>query len=81
MNFVLDIFLQNFQPLVSNFVEKFNLASFVMFERERERENDFWLLENQKQKQRLKKFRRGCIFHSQPEKEGFNMWNEKGSIL
>ena len=44
-------------------------------ERERERENDFWLLEKQKQKQkqRLKKFRRSCIFHSQPEKEGFNI--------
>ena len=44
-------------------------------ERERERENDFWLLKKQKQKQKqiLKKFRCGCIFHSQPEKEGFNM--------
>ena len=75
MNYVVDIFSQNFQPLVSNFVEKFNLASFVMFEREREREreNDFWLLKKQKQKQILKKFRCGCIFHSQPEKEGFNM--------
>lgn len=61
LNYVLDIFLQNLQPLFFKFCWEIQ-SSFYMFERE----NDSSLLE--KWKQRLKYFRRSCIFHSQPAK-------------